>query len=80
MFDNAPGHQKRAHDALSARKLPKNLKLGWTHVKNGPKMHLTTLPDGSVQDLYFLANHETLSKSTMAHVVYNIFDFLQIHI
>jgi hypothetical protein len=58
MFDNAPGHQKRADDALSARKLPKNPKLGWTHVKNGPNMRSTTLPDGSGQDLYFPANHE----------------------
>ena len=59
MFDNAPGHQKRADDALSAHKLPKNPKLGWTHAKNGPKMRSTTLPDGSIQDLYFPANHET---------------------
>jgi hypothetical protein len=37
----------------------KNPELGWTHVKNGPNMRTTTLPDGSVQDLYFPANHET---------------------
>lgn len=38
MFDNAPSHQKRAGDAISARKMPKNLNEGWTHIKGGPHM------------------------------------------
>ena len=31
MFDNAPSHQWRAGDALSARKMPKQPNEGWTH-------------------------------------------------
>jgi hypothetical protein len=38
MLDNAPSHQKRADDALSARKMVKGPKLGWTHRKDGVRM------------------------------------------
>ena len=54
LFDNAPSHQKRADDALSARKMPKNPKKGWTHRKGGAQMRSTVLPSGEIQDLYFL--------------------------
>lgn len=38
LFDNAPSHQKRAPDALSAQKMPKNPNATWRHNKDGPKM------------------------------------------
>ena len=38
IFDNAPSHQKRAPDALSARKMPKNPSKDWSPKKDGPKM------------------------------------------
>ena len=60
IFDNAPSHQKRAGDALSARKMPKNPKLGWTHHPKGPRMRQTVLADGSPQDLYFPDSHPTM--------------------
>jgi hypothetical protein len=59
LFDNAPSHQKRAADALSARKMPKNHHETWTHHKDGPKMRSTTLPDGTIQHLYFPDDHPT---------------------
>jgi hypothetical protein len=59
LFDNAPSHQKRAADALSARKMPKRPALGWTHHKDGPRMRNGTLPDGSSQSFYFPDNHPT---------------------
>jgi hypothetical protein len=36
LFDSAPSHQKRAADALSARKMPKQPSPGWTYHKDGP--------------------------------------------
>ena len=36
LFDNAPSHQKRAPNAISAGKMPKNPNNGWTHHKGGP--------------------------------------------
>jgi hypothetical protein len=53
LFDNAPSHQKRADDALSARKMPLNSKKGWTHHKDGAKMRSTTLQNGDIQHLYY---------------------------
>ena len=60
MFDNAPSHQKRAPDALSARKLPKAPKEGWTHHKNGPRMRHGMLTNGTPQLLYFPEDHPTM--------------------
>lgn len=57
LFDNAPTHQKRASDALSARKMPKNPNNGWTHHKGGPRMRPTTLVNGQVQEFYFPDDH-----------------------
>lgn len=57
LFDNAPSHQRRAPDALSARKMPKNPLYGWTHKKGGQRMRPGQLPDGSSQDLYFPEDH-----------------------
>ncbi|KAF9475715.1 hypothetical protein BDN70DRAFT_935637 [Pholiota conissans] len=47
LFDNAPSHQKRAPDALSARKLPKNPHPTWRQNKDGPKMRTTTFMLGN---------------------------------
>jgi hypothetical protein len=58
MFDNAPSHQKRAPDALSARKMPKRPNNGWTHHKDGPQMRNGTHA-GSTQDFYFPVTHPT---------------------
>ncbi|KAJ7307025.1 hypothetical protein DFH08DRAFT_657161, partial [Mycena albidolilacea] len=60
LFDNAPSHQKRTADALSARKMPKQPSPGWTHHKDGPQMRNSTLPDGSSQSFYHLDNHPTM--------------------
>ncbi|KIJ51597.1 hypothetical protein M422DRAFT_243892 [Sphaerobolus stellatus SS14] len=57
LFDNAPSHQRRAPDALSAWKMPKNPLHGWTHKKGGPRMHPGQLPNGSSQDFYFPKDH-----------------------
>jgi hypothetical protein len=65
LFDNAPSHQKRADDALSARYLPKRPNDGWTRVKDGPRMRNgwfdTPGIDGRThrvsQPFYFPANH-----------------------
>ena len=38
LFDNAPSHQKRAPDALSAQKMSKGSKADWTHHKDGLRM------------------------------------------
>ncbi|KIJ33165.1 hypothetical protein M422DRAFT_264881 [Sphaerobolus stellatus SS14] len=53
LFDNAPSHQQRALDALSARKMPKGPSNGWTHKKGGPKMRPGVLLNGGFQELYF---------------------------
>ncbi|PCH39108.1 hypothetical protein WOLCODRAFT_84904, partial [Wolfiporia cocos MD-104 SS10] len=60
IFDNAPSHQRRAADALSARRMPKGPKAGWTHRKDGPKMQIGTFPDGSSQALYFPDHHPVM--------------------
>ncbi|KAI5823804.1 hypothetical protein K523DRAFT_210212, partial [Schizophyllum commune Tattone D] len=61
LFDNAPSHQKRAADALSARKMPKGPSEGWTHNNSGCRMR-----DGyygqqkTRQPLYFPDDHPTM--------------------
>jgi len=61
LFDNAPSHQKRASDALSAHKMPKNLHSTWRHHKDGPRMCLMTFGvDGIVQNFYFDEDHPTM--------------------
>jgi hypothetical protein len=61
LFDNAPSHQKRAPDALSARKMPKNPHPTWTHHKEGPKMRTTRFgEDQRIQQLYFDHDHPTM--------------------
>ena len=57
MFDNAPSHQKRAPDALSARKMVKGPCAVWTHHKDGPKMCPGFFTDGTPQDLYYPDKH-----------------------
>lgn len=57
LFDNAPSHQKRSPDALSARKMVKGPSPHWTHQKDGPRMRPGTLPDGTRQDFYFPEDH-----------------------
>jgi len=55
-FDNAPGHQKCADDALSARFMPKFLKHWWG--KNGKcQMRNGVLPNGEPQTFYFTDDH-----------------------
>ncbi|KAF7304186.1 hypothetical protein MIND_00650700 [Mycena indigotica] len=59
MFDNAPSHQKRAADALSARKMPKGPHETWGQQ---PRMRPGMLPDGvTYQSLYFPDNHPTMA-------------------
>ncbi|PPQ70445.1 hypothetical protein CVT26_013939 [Gymnopilus dilepis] len=60
IFDNAPSHQKRADDALSARKMPKNPSATWTHRKGGARMRNTVLPNGETQSFYFDDDHATM--------------------
>ena len=61
MFDNAPSHQRRADNALSARKMPKNPNEGWTHRKDGPKMCNGTFgPNQICQEFYYPLNHPTM--------------------
>ncbi len=60
MFDNAPSHQKRADDALSARKMPKRPNEGWTHRPGGAKMRNGILPNGGSQELYYPDDHPTM--------------------
>jgi len=60
LFDNAPSHQKRAPDALSARKLPKGPHATWCQNKGGPRMRNTTFKLGDqtiTQELYFPDDH-----------------------
>lgn len=54
-FNNAPSHQKRSPDALSARHLPKNPKV-W-HPSPGVRMHDAQLADGTRQPLYHPDDH-----------------------
>ena len=60
IFDNAPSHQKRADDALSARKMLKNPSSGWVHRKGGAHTCNATLPNGQQQNLYFDHDHPTM--------------------
>ncbi|KAF9016780.1 hypothetical protein BDZ89DRAFT_961647 [Hymenopellis radicata] len=57
LFDNAPSHQKRAPDALSARKMPKGPSATWGQ---SPRMRPGTLPDGSPQQLYWPDDHSSM--------------------
>lgn len=57
LFDNAPSHQKRAPDALSALKMPKFAKIGWVHKKDGPKMRNGLGPNSTPQEFYFPDDH-----------------------
>src|SRR6266481_4772076 len=58
-FDNAPGHQKRADDALSACHMPKNAKI-WNGKHGKCKMRPGKLPNGDSQDFYFPEDHLTM--------------------
>ncbi len=60
MFDNTPSHQKRAADALSAHKMPKNPNEGWTHHPSGPKMRNGVLANGESQLLCYPDDHPTM--------------------
>lgn len=61
LFDNAPSHQKRAPDALSARKMPKDPHATWRHHKNGQKMRMTYFGrDNIPQDFYFAEDHPSM--------------------
>ena len=61
LFDNAPSHQRRAPDALSARKMVKNPHATWRHHKDGPKMRTTNFGvDNMPQDFYFAEDHATM--------------------
>jgi len=55
-FDNAPGHQKRAHNALSTRYMPKFPKK-WLGRSGKCIMQHGILPNGEAQDFYFLDDH-----------------------
>jgi hypothetical protein len=65
LYDNAPSHQKRSDNVLSARYIPKRPNEGWTRVKGGPRMRNSWVdwcfPNGVVQrfaqPLYFPDNH-----------------------
>ena len=60
MFDNASSHQKRAPDALSARKMLKNPNQRWMNMKGGPRMWNGWYMNGSdkiSQDFYFPNDH-----------------------
>ena len=59
LFDNAPSHQKRAADALSACRMSKVLCAKWTHHKNGLKMQNAIFANGDPQPLYYPDNHPT---------------------
>ncbi|KAL1717101.1 hypothetical protein EV715DRAFT_171758, partial [Schizophyllum commune] len=61
MFDNAPSHQKRAADALSARKMVKFPREGWTHNGSGVRMRRGYFgKDKTPQDFYFPDDHPTM--------------------
>lgn len=59
LFDNAPSHQKRAPDALSARYMPKGPSETW-QPKPGVRMRPGKFADGSAQDFYFPDDHPTM--------------------
>ncbi|KAF9455309.1 hypothetical protein BDZ94DRAFT_1205895, partial [Collybia nuda] len=60
LFDNAPSHQKRADDALSARKMTKNPAKDWTHRKGGAHMRNGQLLNGETQEFYFGEDHPSM--------------------
>lgn len=60
LYDNAPGHLKRAPDALSARKIVRNPHPTWTPTPNGPRMRNGQFADGREQEFYFPADHPTM--------------------
>ncbi|KAI0266630.1 hypothetical protein BGY98DRAFT_1069572 [Russula aff. rugulosa BPL654] len=60
LFDNAPSHQRRAPDAISARHMVKGPKKGWAHHANGPPMCNGTLPNGDPQSFYFPEEHPSM--------------------
>jgi hypothetical protein len=61
LFDNALSHGRRALDALSARKMPKNPHPTWRHHKDGPKMWMMNFGvDNMPQDFYFVGDHWTM--------------------
>ena len=61
MFDNAPSHQKRAPDALSAHKMVKRPTNGWTPHKDGPRMRDGKFADGSAQSFHFPKDHPDMA-------------------
>ena len=61
IFDNAPSHQKRTPDALSACKMPKYPNKDWSHKKDGPRMRNGNFgPSSTSQDFYFPEDHATM--------------------
>jgi hypothetical protein len=61
MFDNAPSHQRRVPDALSARKMPKNPNKDWVRTKGGPRMRNKWFgPEETAQSFYFPDDHRTM--------------------
>jgi hypothetical protein len=57
LFDNAPSHQRRPADGLSARKMTKNPNENWCPKQAGIRMRNGELPDGREQEMYFPADH-----------------------
>ncbi|KIJ47397.1 hypothetical protein M422DRAFT_248785 [Sphaerobolus stellatus SS14] len=55
-FDNAPGHQKRALDALFTRYMPKGAQI-WLGKAGNAKMLNGRLPNGDVQEFYYPNTH-----------------------
>ena len=62
LFDNAPSHQKKAADALSAHRIPKAPCANWTHHKNGLKMQKAIYANRDPQSLYYPYNHPTIPE------------------
>ena len=60
MFDNAPSHQKRAPDALSAWNMPKGPNQHWACVKDGPRMWPGMHVTGETQVFYYPNSHLTM--------------------
>jgi hypothetical protein len=76
VFDNAPSHQKRADDALSARRMVKGVsptfysaakfslssapRKGWVLHLGGARMRNSMLPTGESQPLYFADDHPSM--------------------
>jgi hypothetical protein len=76
VFDNAPSHQKRADDALSARRMVKGVsptfysaakfslssapRKGWVLHPGGACMRNGMLPTGESQPLYFADDHPSM--------------------